>query len=215
MQVDAIILAGGRSSRLGGEPKGGLLLDGESLLQRTLAAAVSAASCRTVVVVGDEPPAAQAQRVRDVIYARESPNFGGPASAIGAGMAAARSTARAGMVADSDFTLVLACDMPDIAAAVETLIGAGAAADDVLDGFIGVDVAGHDQYLAALYRTASLSRAVNRCESAADPTASGLMGLSVRALVADLALVRVSVPAGSTADIDTWDDVDRRGIRRP
>ena len=34
-RFDAIVLAGGRSSRLGGVPKAGLVLDGQTLLERT------------------------------------------------------------------------------------------------------------------------------------------------------------------------------------
>ena len=39
MEFDAIILAGGRSSRLGGVPKSGLIYDGATLLERSLQAA--------------------------------------------------------------------------------------------------------------------------------------------------------------------------------
>ena len=36
MEFDAVILAGGRSSRLGGVPKAGLVYDGATLLERSL-----------------------------------------------------------------------------------------------------------------------------------------------------------------------------------
>ena len=52
MEFDAIILAGGRSSRLGGVPKSGLIYDGATLLERSLSAA--GAAVRTVVV-GPDP----------------------------------------------------------------------------------------------------------------------------------------------------------------
>ena len=52
MEFDAVILSGGRSSRLGGVPKSGLMHDGASLLDRALQAAGGAAA---VAVVGPDP----------------------------------------------------------------------------------------------------------------------------------------------------------------
>uniref|UniRef100_UPI0039EF6021 molybdenum cofactor guanylyltransferase n=1 Tax=Sinomonas sp. G460-2 TaxID=3393464 RepID=UPI0039EF6021 len=54
LAFDAIVLAGGRSSRLGGYPKPRLVYEGVTLLDRALGA-VSAA--RRVAVVGPEPDA--------------------------------------------------------------------------------------------------------------------------------------------------------------
>ncbi|MGO4494169.1 molybdenum cofactor guanylyltransferase, partial [Arthrobacter sp. 2YAF22_2] len=52
MEYDAVILAGGRSSRLGGVPKAQLRVDGATLLERSLQAASGA---RRTVVVGPDP----------------------------------------------------------------------------------------------------------------------------------------------------------------
>ena len=52
MEFDAVILSGGRSSRLGGVPKSGLIYDGATLLERSLQAAGGAAAA---VVVGPDP----------------------------------------------------------------------------------------------------------------------------------------------------------------
>ncbi|HAM26270.1 MAG TPA: molybdopterin-guanine dinucleotide biosynthesis protein MobA [Microbacteriaceae bacterium] len=190
MNFDAIVLAGGRSARLGGEPKAALRYEGRSLLSLTLDAAADA---KRTVVVGD----ASALVVPvGVLVARERPAFAGPAAAIAAGLVALAGAS------PSDYTLVLACDMPGIANAVPPLLErAGHAAD----GAIALDSAGHPQYLAGIYRTASLAAAVRN-------HAAGLENLSVRALLAGLELAHAPVPLGSTSDVDTWADVARFGI---
>ena len=81
MEFDAIILAGGRSSRLGGVPKSGLIYDGATLLERSLRAAGAA---RRTVVVGPDPGGLPG----GVLTCREEPPFAGPAAAIAAGLAA-------------------------------------------------------------------------------------------------------------------------------
>lgn len=193
MNFDAIVLAGGRSSRLGGEPKAALRRGDRALLSVTLDATAGAG--RTVVV-GD--PSALVVPA-GVLVVRESPAFGGPAAAIAAGV-----TVLAGPT-PADYLLVLACDMPAIADAVPALLErAGRAAD----GAIAVDGAGHPQYLAGVYRTASLAAAVRS-------HASRLENLSVRALLTGLDLDHTAVPPGSTSDVDTWADAARLGIDAP
>jgi molybdopterin-guanine dinucleotide biosynthesis protein A len=135
MIVDALILAGGRSSRLGGRPKSRLRLDGETLLDRTVRA-VHDSGARNVVVVGDEAP-------DGVVTIREDPAFGGPVAAIAAGLSV--------LPGDSDAILVLACDMPAIAEALPLLL----AAPDM----IAVDRE-RPQQLAIVASTASLVGAV-------------------------------------------------------
>jgi molybdopterin-guanine dinucleotide biosynthesis protein A len=179
MIVDALILAGGRSSRLGGRPKSDLMVDGETLLDRTLRA-VRDSGVRNVVVVGDDAP-------DGVIAVREDPAFGGPVAAIAAGLDA--------LPVDSDAILVLACDMPAIAEALPALL----AAPDV----IAIDQ-GRAQHLTVVVSTAALRAAV-----AALPTVTGA---SMRDLLRGLTLVPVTVPDGSTDDVDTWDDATRFGI---
>src|SRR6476661_8075337 len=112
MEFDAIILAGGRSSRLGGVPKAGLIYDGATLLERSLLAAGAAA--RTVVV-GPDP----GNLPDGVLSCREDPPYAGPAAAIAAGLGAlaVNRASRHGAVVQPPFVLVLACDMPRSAAA--------------------------------------------------------------------------------------------------
>ena len=88
MEFDAIILAGGRSSRLGGVPKSGLIFDGATLLERSLRAADAAGR---IVVVGPDP----GDLPDGVLSCREDPPFAGPAAAIAAGLGALAASAPA------------------------------------------------------------------------------------------------------------------------
>lgn len=218
IDFDAVILAGGRSSRLGGVPKQSLTYDGDTLLRRSIAAAVGA---RTAVVVGPDAGELPA----GVRRCREEPTFGGPAAAIAAGLAA---------LADSGsnrprLTLVLACDMPNVGQAVAALkesmyvrapgaggpaaagpVPAGQPAGVEPDGVVAVSEDGRRQPLVGFYSTAALQRSVAELEST-----GRLINGSVRALLASLDVQLVAVPASSTADVDTWDDAAALGVAGP
>jgi len=185
MIVDALILAGGRSSRLGGVPKSQLSVAGVSLLSRTVNA-VAHAAVRQTVIVGDE-------QMDAVVGIREDPAFAGPVAAIAAGLRA--------LPGDADAVLILACDMPEIGAALPSLL-----ADFAGDGAIAVD-RGRRQQLAVVVRTSALESAV-----AMLPT---VLDASMRELMSRLHLAEVCVPEGSTDDIDTWEDAERFGATSP
>ena len=191
-EFDAVVLAGGRSSRLGGVPKQALTYDGATLLQRSLAAAAGAQS---VVVVGPDPGPLPG----GVITCREEPPFAGPASAIAAGLAAVSGTAGP----RPPFTLLLACDMPNVGVAVEALRLALRPGD----GAMAVSPDGHRQPLVGFYSTAALQGSVQDLVSR-----GALMNGSVSALLARLDVQLVTVPAGSTDDVDTWDDAAALGV---
>ncbi|MGY3318305.1 molybdenum cofactor guanylyltransferase [Arthrobacter sp. TE12232] len=228
MEFDAIILAGGRSARLGGVPKSRLTYDGATLLERSLRAAGGA---RRVVVVGPDPGDLPA----GTLNCREDPPFAGPAAAIAAGLnaLAAGHAGRSDAGAPAPFTLVLACDMPRSAVAVRALAGtlaemlaeavietvtenlaeagdAAPAADqpgETGDGVMAVSADGRKQPLVGFYGTAALQR------SAADAARAGsLENASVFALLARLDVREVRVPPGSTDDVDTWDDASALGV---
>ncbi len=195
MIVDAIVLTGGRSSRLDSAAKSELYLAEQTLLQHTLSAA-SAARC--IAVVGPEP----SKPLPDgVLLTRESPPFGGPVAGIAAGMAA---LAAFSTVA-SDAVLVLACDMPHVDRAIAPLLG-GLAKHSLADGVVGVEN-GHRQSLAAAYRTGPLHLALE-----AHQNSGSLHGLSVKFLMQNLDLVLISLPHEATADVDTWDDAHHLGV---
>lgn len=195
--IDAIVLAGGRSSRLGGIPKAALEFQSQTLLEHAVA---TVGFARRTVVVG-EPVGALPS---GVLQAREEPAFGGPAAGVEAGLARLSAAGP-----PSDFTLVLACDMPTVEAAVAALRH-GLPIETGLDGLISVDGNQHPQPLAALYRTASLGRVISEHVQAGE-----LHGSSMFSLIAPLALAPITVPPGSTDDIDTWEDASRFGIIHP
>jgi molybdopterin-guanine dinucleotide biosynthesis protein A len=185
MIVDSLILAGGRSSRLGDSDKQKLQIAGETLLRLSVAA-VQAAGARHIVILGDEG-------VDDVPAVREDPAFGGPVAAIAAGLRA--------LPAGGDAVLVIACDMPHIDAALPVLL-----AGFERGGVIAVD-GGRRQHLAIVVAPDALQSAIEALPTVVDA--------SMRALLGTLDLIEVVVPEGSTDDIDTWDDAARFGATRP
>jgi len=174
---DAIVLAGGRATRLGGAAKADLVVDGRTLLDRTLDAVSGAA---TVVVVGDvEAP--------DAIVVQESPRYAGPAAAIGAGLAEVT----------SPWVLVAACDYPFVAEAVGPMLDARPE-DGTADGMVAVDAGGRRQHLLSLLSTSALQAAVAAQETLTD--------LAVHRLLEPLDLDEIALPARATQDVDTWHD---------
>ena len=199
---DAVILAGGRSSRLGGEPKAELVVEGETLLVRTLGAVKGAVN---VAVAG---PPSLARTLSNSGFApllvREDPPFAGPAAAVGAALAAIGSHSAESGTPRSPWTLILACDMPEAHRAVPVLLAAVQA--DPSCSVLAVDAAGKTQPLAGVYRTEALLEA-----AASGPGA--LANLSMFSMLARVQWREVAVPEGSTADVDTWDDAGKWGIR--
>lgn len=189
MSFDAVILAGGAGSRLGGVSKADLVLGGERLLDVALRAASGA---RTTVVVG----AVEARE--GVVVTREDPPGTGPASGLLAGLDA--------VAEPSPWTLVLACDLPDAPAAAARLLDALAGAPTDADGLCLHDADGRQQHLAALYRTPALRAAFDRY---GDPA-----NRSVRGVMAGLALASVDPGDASVDDLDTPEQLARwRGLR--
>ncbi|KQX07229.1 hypothetical protein ASC59_05395 [Leifsonia sp. Root1293] len=191
---DAVIVAGGRAHRLGGVSKPALVWNGRTLRDRSLDAVGSA---RAIVWVGEADPRPDSR----VIVAREHPLFGGPAAALGAGLAALPHPL-------APIVVVIAVDLPRIEDAVPVLLDAVATADTGGDGVIGVDAAGFRQPLLAAYDS-------ERLEAVVRTNADSLDGSSLRRLIRDLSLREIALPAGMTADIDTPDDAAYHGIALP
>lgn len=177
----AVILAGGRASRLGGVTKPLLDVGGRSLLDAALAAAAGA---EEVVVVGDVPVPAG---VRQIV---EDPPRSGPAAGLAAGVAHLSMAA--------PWTLVLASDVPGADRAVPGLVAA-AADDRDNDGVCFHDETGHPQWMLAMYRTPPLRNALDAVETT---------DLSLRRLLAPLRLRTIAGDPAAIADCDTWDDVE-------
>lgn len=194
LTFDAIVLAGGTSSRLGSVPKAELVANGATLLERTLDAVARA---HRIVVVGPEP---SRRLPAGVLQTREIPAFGGPAAAIAAGLSMLTAEGES-----CDVTLVLACDMPRIGLAIPRLLR-GIVDNPEKDGVIAVE-ADRLQPLASGFRTAPLAAAVAARKGP-------LEGMSVFRLLGGMNLIPIEVPPGATADVDTWDDARRLGALR-
>jgi molybdopterin-guanine dinucleotide biosynthesis protein A len=177
---DAIVLAGGRGSRLGGVDKGALEIDGETLLGRTLRAVGEAGR---VIVVGEPSPDSLPE---GTIVVQEQPRYGGPAAAIGAAMAEVR----------APYVLVVGCDHPFLADAVDLLLDVASG-----DGVVAVDADGRRQHLMSVVDANALRASI--------ASHSTLIDLSVRALLAPLELMEVAIPVRAALDIDTWHDQEK------
>lgn len=212
--MKAIILAGGLSTRLNGVPKAGLMLEGQTLLARTVDAAAhvlavhgdarlpparaGAGANAAIAVVG---PAGNitawlASSPNETTIVQEDPPYSGPAAGIAAGVAA---------LSGEGYVLVLACDMPCAGELAHELSAALAQCAEG-EGVMAV-AEGRKQPLAAIYPLAGLRAAVNAAR-----TAQRLHNASVFSLVASVKTKEFAVPARLTADIDTWADARAQGI---
>jgi molybdopterin-guanine dinucleotide biosynthesis protein A len=206
---DAVLLAGGRASRVGGDDKTAFTSGGARLLDLSIAAAGGAVA---LVIVG---PRDASELPATAVVTREDPAWAGPVAALAAGLDA--------VDRPSPATLVLACDLPRAPDAMRALregrggargiLGGPAVHDadrsDDRDGRIAVDASGRRQPLLALYRTDALRGRLDALRAEGP-----LAGLSMRRLLAGLDLVEVPVGDELCADVDTPDDVTRLGVER-
>lgn len=177
----AIVLSGGKGTRLGGSDKSALVVDGASLLERALAATASATE---TIVVGDPTTTS-----RTVTWAREHPAGGGPAAGLYAGLDA--------LAGSPDLVAVMAVDMPHVTA--ETLTRLTQSLESAGDGAVLVDTDGQIQPLCAVYKIAALQRV------RPDVTHNR----SMKSLLDGLTINQVQALPDEARDIDTWDDLDR------
>src|SRR5687767_12723268 len=134
----AVVLAGGKAARLGGQAKPQLEVGGRTMLTAVLSA-VTDADRR--VVVGPPQPVPD-----DVVLLREQPPGGGPAAALRAGMPQVR----------TDVVVLLAGDLPFLTASLVRELRERLSANGVLV----VDDTGRDQLLLGAWRTTPLRAAV-------------------------------------------------------
>ncbi len=182
--IAAVILAGGRATRLGGFDKPTVRIGGMSLLDR-VATAATAAGCDPVVIVaapGHEFPGAR--------LVLESPPHGGPVAAIAAALP----------LVTTETVLLLAADLPNADVLVPALLTAPIPPST--DGLCAVDDQGRPQWLAGRYRTVAI-------RSAIDALPDGPHNAPVRAILRELVIVPVTTPPGATDDVDRWQDVSR------
>jgi molybdopterin-guanine dinucleotide biosynthesis protein A len=184
--LDAIVLAGGGATRLGGADKPGLVVAGSTLVGSVAAAAVAAGARGVVVVGAARPEVALIARERQVTvsFVAEDPPGSGPVPALRRGLA----EVTAPVVA------LLAADLPFLRAAQLRLlhgaIGPAAA------GAVLVDDCGRAQWLAGCWRATALREA-----------AASYQGASMRGLLGPLQPLLVSYELGA-GEPPPWFDCD-------
>lgn len=179
MTVDAILLAGGRGSRVGGAVKPLFEVGGATLLSAAVTA-VRRAGARRVVVV-----APVLDEALDVTWVREDPPYGGPVAAVVAALPEV----------DADDLYVLACDT---VAPAEVMSRLAAPLAPGVDGVCLDD--GRRQWLMGRYRAAAVREAASALPAAGRDA-------SMRALLGGLEVASITVDADLTRDVDTWDDL--------
>ncbi len=180
MTTAALVIGGGRASRLGGADKASIEIDGITLVDAVYRALPPVSQ---VVAVGPD-----SLRRPGIAVVREDPPFAGPVAALLVGLAA--------LAPDVDEVWVLACDLPRAGELVAALGGGPIPAR--ADGVLAVDGEGRRQWLAGRYRTAALRRA-------AAPLGDGV-DAAMRALLGSLVLEEVAV-GEAALDLDTWEAI--------
>ena len=176
---DAVVLAGGRSTRMGGVDKCDELVGQLSLLERALDAVGTA---QRVVVVGPARPT-----MRSVVWTQEEPVGGGPIAALVAAL---------DQLSGSDVVVVVAGDLPFARTAVPRLLVAVQSGG--ADGAVLVDPHGREQWLLAAYRTTALRAALGHGPSA---------DRSMRSVTEQLRLLPVRAEGAEAMDCDTPDEL--------
>lgn len=181
MNVVAVVLAGGASSRFGSD-KLAARVDRQSLLDHTLAALPQEWA---VVVVGP-----RRRTTRPARFTREQPPGGGPAAALVAGL-------RAALDAAPDAVVVVPGDAPAAGEGALTLL-AGLADHQAA---VGVDAVGRLQPLQLALRPGAARRLVDL----AGPEEAA--GQSARPLITALDPVRIPLEMRDAYDVDTPDQL--------
>ncbi|NKY86819.1 NTP transferase domain-containing protein [Nocardia veterana] len=181
--VDAIVLAGGRATRMGGVDKPAIAVGGRAMLNVALDAV---AGCVRTVVVGPHRPEL-APEIRQV---QEVPAGAGPVAAVACGM-------RALQECDfpADLVVVLAADLPFLTpAAVDELIEHATTSE--ADAVFAADESGRPQYLVGVWRRAALLAALQQLDSVTNQPMKALVPVGT-----------MMVPLAGIADCDTPEQV--------
>jgi molybdopterin-guanine dinucleotide biosynthesis protein A len=204
--LDAVVLAGGAATRMGGADKPGLTVAGRTLLEHVVATVRAHHPNAGVTVVGPERESPRAR------YVREDPPGGGPVPALRAGLSHV----------SAPWVALLAADLPhldpghlaELRAALETPAGGPEAArgrDEAAvsahrvrspSGAVFVDAGGREQWLTGIWHTGTLRSAL-----------AGYGGRSLHKLLGPLNPVHVSLTdAPADFDVDTPEALER--VRR-
>jgi len=180
----ALVLAGGRGSRIGNDDKAAIIIGGISALDHLL---TSLPEGVPIVVAGPERPTR-----RPVTFRPERPVFGGPVAGIASGLGAVT----------TPVIVLLAVDMPWAGALVGHLIAEFAACNGA--ALVPVDRSGFRQPLCAVVRTDALRAAL---AGLGDPRGRSLRDLMALIDVQERPLGEAEMRW--VHDIDTKDDLRR------
>lgn len=233
-ELAAILLAGGRGSRMGGVEKALLRRDGQTQIRRWLQE-LHARDLRTVVV---GPASLRPEVPTSVPLVQETPAFAGPAAGVLSGAAELDRHLQeledsqdlqgiqgrrdlqgdpdgGSIAAPSRWTLLLAVDLARPAALLDWLLEQLLEVEELEqpDAVIPRDESGRHQYLSAAVPTDWLRRRVPelRAEQAEDrPLRWLLQGLDESTTPRHPVL-----PRGLSDDVDTLQDAHRLGISLP
>jgi molybdopterin-guanine dinucleotide biosynthesis protein A len=148
---DAVILAGGRGTRLGGADKPGLIVGGQTLLGAVVSAVTSAGADRIVVVGPERPGDLSTGAGGRVSYAREDPPGRGPVAALACGLDQVSAPAVVLLAADLPFLRP-----PHVTRLVTALAGQQA------PGALLLDASARPQWLVSGWLAAVLRAALDR-----------------------------------------------------
>ena len=194
----AVILAGGRATRLGGADKPGLTVGGRTLLATAIAAAQEAGTGQ-VIVVGPERDGLPIATARATVrFVREEPPGAGPLAALRRGLAElpGRGADRVAVLA-ADLPFVRASHLGTLLAALDGPQGPGdLEGPPRRNGAVLIDAQGYPQWLTGCWRTAVLADA-----------AATYTGFSLRGLMAPLEPARVLIQPGP-GEPPPWLDCD-------
>lgn len=196
MRLGAIILAGGRSARMG-RPKEALPFGGAPLLARVTAALAPA--CDPIVVVARDARQELPPLPAAVLRTHDDAPGRGPLAGLAAGL---RALAAHGF-GPADAAFVVACDHPFVGAAFARFLAdrlGGADADAAMP-----DVGGRVEPLCAVYRLRCLPR-IDALLAAGDAGPSALAAVAAR--VPEAALRAVDPELRALCDVDTAADYD-------
>ena len=190
--VGAILLAGGRASRVDGAAKPLFDVGGQTLLARAVTA-VTAAGARPIVVAAPDPRPGPRRRMG---AARILPSAA--RSRASSRRSASRARGRPSPTGRSSSHATSLASMPPSRGCSSDILLVPADTDGVCLG----DPSSRPQWLTGIYRTAALRRA-------AEAMPDGGRDAPVRALLDDLAITVIAVPGDLTDDVDTWEDLSR------
>lgn len=186
--LHGVVLAGGRSTRMGHD-KASMVVDGLTLVERTILALRTVTS--NTVVVGSQVALMDQQLGDSVAWLPDDEQFAGPVAALA--QAAAATTA--------EWLFVLPCDLAEPKKAVKWLASQLHVAGT--QALLARDSAGHVQWLTAIVQREALLSAV------ADV---GTTDVPVRRILSNLTTVFVDPPTDNESiweDMDTPEDVQR------